>query len=144
MNVLLEASTLASYFVRARAFVLNFAILQDHYHYHIFCTQWSAKFFEFLEKALLENSTKMLNLETFLMKMRQKDNFKICHKTNSEPLCFLSWQVWQLAQKGHIISHRYSQVVPNCLMNGVKFLDNKGAAFAITAYDSNRIQIFNM
>ena len=53
-------------------------------------------------------------------------------------------QVWQLSNKGHVISHRFSQAVPDCLMNGVKFLDNRGAAFAITSYDSNKIQMFNM
>ena len=53
-------------------------------------------------------------------------------------------QVWQLSQKGHVISHRFSQSIPDCLMNGVKFLDNRGAAFAITSYDSNRIQMFKM
>jgi hypothetical protein len=49
-----------------------------------------------------------------------------------------------MSQKGHIISHRYSQAVPDCLMNGVKFLDNKGASFAVTSYDSNKIQLFVM
>lgn len=53
-------------------------------------------------------------------------------------------RVWQMSQKGHIIGHRYSQAIPNCLMNGVKFMDNKGASFAVTSYDSNKIQVFVM
>ena len=53
-------------------------------------------------------------------------------------------RVWQMSQKGHIISHRYSTSLPDCLMNGVKFLDNRGAKFAVTFYDSNKIQIFAM
>ena len=28
------------------------------------------------------------------------------------------------------------------MISGIKFLDPKGGAFAVTAYDSNKIQIF--
>ena len=53
-------------------------------------------------------------------------------------------RVWQMAQKGHIISHRFSASIPDCLLNGVKFLNNRGSRFAVTMYDSNKIQLFAM
>lgn len=53
-------------------------------------------------------------------------------------------RVWQLSQKGRIISHRYSQTVKDSLLNGVKFLDPTGASFAVTSYDSNQIQFYVM
>ena len=49
-----------------------------------------------------------------------------------------------MATQGRIISHKFSQALNDNLMNGVKFLDNKGAKFAVTAYDSNHIHTFCM
>ena len=47
-----------------------------------------------------------------------------------------------MSGSGRIISHTFSRPVPNALMTGIKFLDPKGGAFAVTAYDSDKIQIF--
>ena len=56
----------------------------------------------------------------------------------------ISLQVWQMSTQGRIIGYKFSQAINDALMNGVKFLDNKGAKFAVTAYDSNHIHTFGM
>jgi hypothetical protein len=42
------------------------------------------------------------------------------------------------------MSHRYSRPISNSFLVGAKFLDPKGASFAVASYDSNKIQIFVM
>jgi len=54
------------------------------------------------------------------------------------------FQIWQLSTKGQIMSHRYSRPISNSFLVGAKFLDPKGASFAVASYDSNKIQIFVM
>ena len=55
-------------------------------------------------------------------------------------------RVWQLqaATKGPLAEHWFSQPVEDCLMTGAKFMDPRGSAFCVCAYDSSDIQVFAM
>jgi len=53
-------------------------------------------------------------------------------------------RVWQLATKGPLAEHWFSKPVEDCVMTGAKFMDPRGSAFCVCAYDSQDIQVFAM
>lgn len=53
-------------------------------------------------------------------------------------------RVWQLSTKGPLAEHWFSCPVKDSLVVGAKFLDPRGSAFSIAAFDSNELQIFAM
>ena len=59
-------------------------------------------------------------------------------------LVIIILQVWQLATKGPLAEHWFSKTVEDCIMTGAKFMDPRGSAFCLCAYDSPDIQVFAM
>ncbi|XP_023335080.1 WD repeat-containing protein 54 [Eurytemora carolleeae] len=53
-------------------------------------------------------------------------------------------RVWQLALKGPLVEHRYSQPIHDSLLTGAKFLDPNGSVFCVSVYDSTEVPIYQM